>query len=158
LTSLTLRPAARSERAVPPVEMSATPIASRPLARSISPVLSDTLSSARRTGCGFESCIGMAAGWSADYTRAGPGPRQNGSLADAQRAELLAQCGAVDAERRGSLALVAAGPGQHFAQQRPFDFAEHELVEVFGHLRIQIVQVAAHGACDALSQRRLQGR
>ena len=48
LTSVTSRPASRSVRAVPPVEMSCTPSAASPRARSTSPVLSDTDSSARR--------------------------------------------------------------------------------------------------------------
>src|SRR6185312_2161311 len=46
-TSRTVRPASRSALAVPPVEISVTPCPARPLAKSISPVLSDTDSRAR---------------------------------------------------------------------------------------------------------------
>src|SRR5690242_8969736 len=46
--SLTLRPASRSVRAVPPVEISSTPKPASALANSTSPVLSVTLSRARR--------------------------------------------------------------------------------------------------------------
>src|SRR3569833_409649 len=46
-TSSTVRPASRSALAVPPVEISVTPWAARPWAKSSNPVLSDTESRAR---------------------------------------------------------------------------------------------------------------
>ena len=49
-TSVTSRPASRSAVAVPPVDSSWTRRAARRLARSTTPCLSETLSSARRTG------------------------------------------------------------------------------------------------------------
>ena len=48
--SLTANPASRSAAAVPPVETSSTPNPASALASSTSPVLSVTLSSARRIG------------------------------------------------------------------------------------------------------------
>src|SRR5689334_24150791 len=48
--SETARPASRNALAVPPVEISATPWRARPLAKSTSPVLSETDSNARRMG------------------------------------------------------------------------------------------------------------
>src|SRR5580765_2556391 len=71
------------------------------------------------------------------------------------RSELLAQRRAIDAERGGGLALVAAGPVHDFAQQRAFDLVEHQRVQVAG-LTVHVVQVAAHRARDALAQGRLQ--
>ena len=50
LTSFTASPASRKAFAVPPVESSSTPCAASARARSINPALSDTESSARRTG------------------------------------------------------------------------------------------------------------
>src|SRR6185312_1258630 len=48
--SETARPASRNALAVPPVEISATSWRARPLAKSTSPVLSETESNARRMG------------------------------------------------------------------------------------------------------------
>src|SRR5215213_10775512 len=48
-TSVTSRPASRSAVAVPPVERTSTPSAARPLAKSATPVLSETEISARCT-------------------------------------------------------------------------------------------------------------
>src|SRR6478609_1696145 len=48
-TSVTSSPASRSAAAVPPVERISTPRAARPLAKSPTPVLSETETSARRT-------------------------------------------------------------------------------------------------------------
>src|SRR6476619_8541983 len=50
-TSITLRPASRKALAVPPVEISSTPWAERPRAKSTSPVLSLTERSARAIFC-----------------------------------------------------------------------------------------------------------
>ena len=74
------------------------------------------------------------------------------------RGHFFAQGRAIDAECHRRLALVAATPGQHFAQQRRFHFAQYQLVEAIGHLRIQIGEIAAHRARNAFAQRRLQHR
>src|SRR5262245_61544314 len=55
-TSVTLRPASESARAVPPVEISSTPRSMRPFAKSISPVLSET---ERRARAGFMSIMSL---------------------------------------------------------------------------------------------------
>ena len=51
-TSVTSRPASRSSRAVPPVDMISTLAAISVLANSASPVLSETDNRARRMGIG----------------------------------------------------------------------------------------------------------
>ena len=43
--------------------------------------------------------------------------------------QLLAQRRAIDAERRGPLALIAAVPCKHFAEQRRFDLMQHERMQ-----------------------------
>lgn len=72
--------------------------------------------------------------------------------------QLLAQGCAVDAEGGGCTALIAAIPVQHLTQQRYLDFAEHQRVQTLGRLRIDINEIAADGARDAIAQRRLQKR
>ena len=52
-TSRTGMPFSASRRAVPPVDSSSTPRPVSPRASSMSPVLSETESSARRTGSGM---------------------------------------------------------------------------------------------------------
>ena len=70
--------------------------------------------------------------------------------------QLLAQRRAIDAERGGGLALIAAVPGEHFGEQRRFDFVQHERVQAFARLRFDVGEITTHGARNALAQRRLQ--
>ena len=72
--------------------------------------------------------------------------------------QLLAQRRAIDAERGRSLALVAAVPREHFAEQRRFDFVEHERVQAFARLRFDVREVTAHGSRDDFAQCRLKLR
>src|SRR5215510_8878582 len=184
-TSVTGTPAWRSAAAVPPVETSAMPSASRPCAKSTRPVLSETLSSARRTGTRVASNMEGPQAETADYTDAGgsrrhrrpmsserekrpgagAGPADSFSrrrrtclVGEAVLMQLLAQRRAIDAERGRGLALVAAVPGHHFAEQRRFDFVQHERVQAFARLRFDVGEIAAHRARDILAQRRLQLR
>src|SRR5215472_10481304 len=59
-TSSTLRPASRSVLAVPPVETRAMPRSESALAKSTSPVLSDTESNARRMGRSVMGLLGRS--------------------------------------------------------------------------------------------------
>src|SRR6185437_8032164 len=106
LTSRTGTPASRNAVALPPVEINSTPSACRARPRSAKPVLSETLSSARRTGTTAETDAGMA-----------PAPATPRGSDKTVRKQLLAQGGSVDAERFGGAALVAAAPAQHLGQQ-----------------------------------------
>lgn len=72
--------------------------------------------------------------------------------------EFLAQGRPVDAEGGGSPALVAGIPVQHFAQQGLFDFRNHEGVQRFAGLRVDVIEIASDGARYALTQGGLQGR
>jgi len=52
-----------------------------------------------------------------------------------------------------SPALVAAVEGQHLAQQRHFDFVQHQRVQALGTFGVADVgQIASHRAADALTQ------
>src|SRR6185312_3777103 len=112
-TSVTGTPAWRNAPAVPPVETRATPSASSPCARSARPVLSETLSSARRTGTRVASNMDNPLSGNARLYRP---PAPAGVHADfgpllvgqAVLMQLLAQRRAIDAERGRGLALVAA--------------------------------------------------
>src|SRR5690606_5710992 len=107
-------PASASRRAVPPVERSATPAACSPRAKSTMPVLSETLSSARRIRpAGLVSA--MATELPAVAVHAGAGRLQLGvvrvemrtvAVQQAIGVQLLAQGVAVDAEHRRRLELV----------------------------------------------------
>jgi hypothetical protein len=65
---VTFRPAAASALAVPPVEISSTPSFAKDCAKSTRPVLSETESSARRTGRRF--CVDIGGAFSFRLARA----------------------------------------------------------------------------------------
>ena len=104
-TSLTEMPWRTKSLAVPPVDRSSMPRSFSSRANSTIPVLSETLSSARRTGV------------SNVYL-----------LADPELFELFAQGAAIDAENRRSAALIALNMAHHDLEQRFLDLAHHELV------------------------------
>src|SRR5581483_445199 len=107
------------------------------------PLFSETLSSARRTGTIAEFLAGEAR------------TASRVSSNQAVRKQLLAQGGAVDAERFGRAALVAAAPAQHFAQQGRFHFAHQQRVQPFGTARaLQVGEIAARAARYAFAQGR----
>jgi hypothetical protein len=77
-TSVTVSPASRSVEAVPPVERSSTPLSARALAKSTSPVLSDTEMSAWRIGA-RAGAAGIGGQGPLAKARAGARGRVNGS-------------------------------------------------------------------------------
>src|SRR5690606_1259017 len=118
-TSVTGSPASRSARAVPPVEISSNDKSSNALANSTIPVLSETLSSARRFDC-------IAT-----------------SIADELVAlQLLAQSAAIDAENLGGAALIAVGICQDRLEQRLLDLADDELVQIARLVPVQAFEIA----------------
>src|SRR5579871_6358877 len=92
-TSLTATPWLSRSLAVPPVERISTPRSFSARANSTIPVLSETLSSARRTGV------------------------STSLLVDAKLFEFLAQGAAIDAENDGGAALVALDVVHHHFEQ-----------------------------------------
>src|SRR5690554_1232990 len=132
-TSRTARPASRIALAVPPVESSSMLRAASARASSTSPVLSDTDSSARRTG--IRSAVMR-------------------SSAQAVFAQLPAQGGAVDAQHPGGAALVAVAVVEHFDEQRDLEFAQRDLVEVVGAAAVEVAKVAPHRIGHMVAQGR----
>ncbi len=57
------------------------------------------------------------------------------------RPELLAQRAAVDAEYAGCLALIAVCVIHYRFEQRPFYFADHEVIKIAGAVAIQIGEI-----------------
>src|ERR1700761_2636804 len=108
-TSLTEMPSCTKSCAVPPVESSSMPRSFSARANSTIPDLSETLSSARRTGV---SNVPL--------------------LADPELFEFLAQGAAVDAENGCRAALVSLHVAHHHLEQRLLDLAHHQLVQVRG--------------------------
>src|SRR5690348_432093 len=137
LTSRTGTPASRRAAALPPVETSSTPSACSARPTSANPVLSETLSSARRV-------VTM------------PDPVMGGPVwsVEAEFAQFFSQRGAMDAQDFGGTALVAAAPGQHLAQQRRFDLAQHPCVQTVAARRaVEIGEIAAGVQRHAVAQR-----
>ena len=131
--------AVRSSVAVPPVERIATPRWCSACANSTRPSLLETLSSARRIERRTHVAI--------DRFR----PRS------AVRLQLLAQRAAIDAENVGGAALVALGVVEHGLEQRLFDFAQHEVVQLAGLVPVQRREVRARAplrsSCAAAAAR-----
>src|SRR5690606_19105464 len=106
--------------AVPPVEISSNDRPSNALANSTIPVLSETLSSARRFGCIVKV-----------------------SIADELVAlQLLAQSAAIDAENLGRTALIAPRVIQDRLEQRLLDLADDELVQISRLVSVQAFEIA----------------
>src|SRR5687767_1927460 len=120
-TSVTRTPSFSSSLAVPPVERSCTPSAPSPRANSTTPVLSETLISARPTFIALLSRL------------------------DPQLQNLLAQGVAVDAEHRRRRALVAGRLAEHGLDQRPLDVLQHHVVDRGGLLAVHVPEIALQG-------------
>src|SRR5690606_25430122 len=131
-TSRTASPASRIAFAVPPVDSSSTLRAASARASSTSPVLSETDSSARRTGS-----------WSAVM-----------GSAQAVVAQLPAQGGAVDAEHGRGAALVAVAVVEHLHEQRDFQLAQCHLVQLVGIAAIEVAEIAPDRPGDVVAQGR----
>jgi len=72
--------------------------------------------------------------------------------------QLLAQCRAIDAERGRGLALIAAVPGQHFAEQWRLDFVQNKRMQTFARLRFDVGEITTHCTRNTFAQRGLQLR
>src|SRR5882757_8261417 len=118
-TSLTEMPWLVNNLAVPPVDTSSMPRSFSSRANSTIPVLSETLSSARRTGVSTKRL-----------------------LVDAELFQLLAQGAAIDAENGRGAALVALHVAHHDLEQRFFDFAHDQIVQVCGLVAIERFEIA----------------
>ena len=57
----------------------------------------------------------------------------------------------MDAEHDRGAALVAVAMGQHFGEQRDFQFAQCDLVEILRIATIKVAQVAAYGVGDVVA-------
>src|SRR5579871_1567117 len=90
-------------------------------ANSTMPVLSETLSSARRTGV------------------------STALLADAELFQLLAQSAAVDPENGRGTALIAVHMVHHHFEQRLFHFPHHQIVQVRRLVSIQSFEITLQG-------------
>src|SRR5690606_30832345 len=117
-------PESAISRAVPPVDSKATPAACSPRAKSTMPVLSETLSSARRTRGGLVSAMAidlpveLAAVAVESRTvpvepRLGPVEVRHMPVEHAVGMKLLAQGVSVDAEHRRRSELVSLGLLHH---------------------------------------------
>src|SRR5580692_11319 len=104
-TSLTVMPWFVSSAAVPPVDRISMPRSFSSRANSTMPVLSETLSNARRTGV------------------------STNLLADAELFEFLAQRAAIDPEYRRCSALVALDVAHYRLEQRLFHLAHDQIVQ-----------------------------
>src|SRR6185312_15770203 len=141
LISRTGMPESRSAFALPPVETISMPSACRAPPMSARPVLSETLSSARRAVMMPDPVMKMHVSLCSN---------------DAELTQFLAQRGAMDAQHVGRAALVAFAPRQHFAQQRRLHFAQQAHVQTLAAGRaIQVGEIAARTGCHALAQRRV---
>src|SRR5580693_163796 len=109
-TSLTVIPWLTKSLAVPPVDNSSMPRSFSSRANSTMPVLSETLSSARRTGVSTGAYL----------------------LAYAELFELLAQGAAIDPEYGRCPALIALYVAHHDFEQRLFHLTHHEIVQLRG--------------------------
>ena len=78
--------------------------------------------------------------------------RRSCSAGEAELAQLLAQRAPVDAEDRGGAALVAGGIVEHGAEQRFFDFAQHEVVQVRRLVAVQVGEIIGESALGVVSQ------
>ena len=100
-------------------------------AKSASPCLSDTDSSAR--------AIGML-----HLSRA---------IGEPHRRSFLRSVRAVDAQDLGRLALVAVGIVEHRAEQRFLDLAQHQVVQARGPVAVEIGEVVAERPLGVVAQR-----
>ena len=62
----------------------------------------------------------------------------------------------MDTQQIRGAALVALAMIEHFDEERDFDFAHHDFVQVVGAATIKIAKVATDGLRDMLTQRRVR--
>src|ERR1700683_648919 len=120
--------------AVPPVDSSSMLRGARARASSSRPVLSETDSSARRTGSGMARA-------------AAPSGAPKSELL-----QLLAQRAAVDAENAGGAALVAFRVVEDDPEQGLLDLAQHQVIEVCGSVPVETGEVVDPGALRVVPQ------
>src|SRR5271168_4236099 len=129
-TSFTEIPCCTRSCAVPPVESSSMPRSFSARANSTIPVLSETLSSARRTGV---SNVQL--------------------LVDPEFFEFLAQGAAIDTEDGRGTALVSLHMPHHHLEQRLLDLAHHQFVQVRGLMTVQGLEIALQRLLGLRAQR-----
>src|SRR6516164_5162864 len=116
-------------------------------ASSSTPVLSETESSARRTGSVIELIPRKA--------RSPGAPGKCSGAAEAELLQLLAQRAAVDAENAGGAALVTFGVVEYHAEQRLFDLAQNEIVQMCRPVAVQAGEILAEGTLGVGGQGQL---
>ena len=67
-------------------------------------------------------------------------------------AQLLAKGRAMDAEHGCGAALVALAVPEHFDEQRNLEFAQGDLVEIFGPTAVEVAEVSANGSRYVIAQ------
>src|ERR1700720_4185887 len=73
-------------------------------------------------------------------------------LADAELFEFLAQCAAVDAENRRRTALIALHVAHDYLEQRLFNLAHHEVVQMRGLVAVQRLKITLQRLLDLRTQ------
>src|SRR6202047_1332714 len=76
-----------------------------------------------------------------------------GASGQAQLLQLLAQGPAIDSQNTGSAALVSFRIVQYHAEQRLFDLAQHEIVQMRWPVTIQAGEVVAQCSFSVIAQR-----
>lgn len=79
---------------------------------------------------------------------------QRGLPLQAVLAQFLAQRRAMDAQHRGSTALVAFAMAEHFDEERDLELAQRDLVQVFGVAAVEVAEITADGGRDMVAQGR----
>ena len=79
--------------------------------------------------------------------------KQEVSARKAELPQLLAQGTPVDPENRRGPALVAGGIVEHGAEQRLFDLAQHQVVQVRRLVAVQVGKIIGKGAFGVVAQR-----
>src|SRR3569623_705956 len=147
-------PLSRNSLAVPPVESISTPRAHKARAKSMMPVLSDTLMRARWMAvmlC-FSRLLKLLPSRERDAARWGTRARGDLSI-DTVVFQLFTQGAAVDAEDLGGLALIAARVAHDRLEQRQLDFADHHVVDVFGWVAVHVAEVMPQRRFHRAAQR-----
>ncbi len=73
-----------------------------------------------------------------------------GLLLDLVPVDSLAQGAAADSQSRRGPALVAAGPAQHFLDERFFYLIQDEPIQIIGIVIAHVLEITPHGAAHAL--------
>src|SRR5579872_412110 len=134
-TSRTGTALSASSFAVPPVDTISMLRLRSSRASSSTPDLSETESSARRTGSSIRVGLGLAG--------------------QAELLQLLAQRTAIDPQDDGSATLVAFGIVQDHTEEGFLHLAQHEVIEVRRAVAVQAGEVFAQRALSVIAQRQL---